>query len=67
MSKKLYRSRCERMLAGVCGGIAQYLDIDPSVIRLVWILLAFTGGAGLIAYIVAALVIPSEPRGGFNE
>ena len=61
MSKKLYKSTTDRKLCGVCVGIANYLNIDPTVVRLLWALITFLGGAGVIAYIVCALVIPDEP------
>ncbi len=61
--KRLYRSRKERMLAGVCGGLAEYLNTDPTLIRVLFALLAlFTGGfGGLLAYIVLVIIIPEEP------
>ena len=61
MEKKLYRSRYDKKLAGVCGGLAQYLNMDPTVVRLVWFLITLFAGAGLLAYIICALVIPEEP------
>lgn len=62
MNGRLYRSRDERVLAGVAGGLAEYLDVDPSLVRVVWVILAlFSGGAFLIVYIVMALVVPEEP------
>lgn len=61
MSKKLYKSTTDRKLCGVCAGIANYLNVDPTVVRLLWALITFLGGAGVIAYIVCALVIPDEP------
>lgn len=61
MEKKLYRSRTDRMLAGVCGGIAKYFDMDPTIVRLLWVLAIFLGFSGVLAYIVAAIVIPLEP------
>ena len=61
MRERLYRSRTDRVLSGVAGGMADWLDVDPSVVRLVWVLLTVFGGAGLILYIVAAIVIPEEP------
>lgn len=61
MSKKLYKSTTDRKLCGVCAGVANYLNIDPTVVRLLWALITFLGGAGVIAYIVCALVIPDEP------
>lgn len=61
MRERLYRSRTDRVLFGVAGGMADWLDVDPSVVRLVWALLVVFGGAGLILYIIAAIVIPEEP------
>jgi phage shock protein C len=52
------------MLFGVAGGLARYLDLDPSLVRIVWALLVFAGGAGILLYIVAAIVIPEEPLSG---
>lgn len=57
--KKLYRSRNQRMICGVCGGIGEYFNIDPTIIRLVWALFGLTG-SGLLVYIVAAIIIPEE-------
>lgn len=59
-SKKLYRSEQDTKIAGVCGGLAEYLDIDSSVVRLLWVVFSLWGGSGILAYIVAALVIPKE-------
>ncbi|MDO4267322.1 MAG: PspC domain-containing protein [Eubacteriales bacterium] len=61
MNKKLYRSSRNRMLCGVCGGIGEYLGIDPTIIRLLWALLACSG-TGIIVYILAAVIIPQEPE-----
>ena len=61
MEKKLYRSRNDKKLAGVCAGLAKYLNMDVSVIRLIMVLLTLFFDGGLIAYIVCALVIPEEP------
>ena len=55
--KKLTKSS-NRMICGVCGGIGEYLGIDPTVIRLLWVIFSFMGGAGLLAYIVAAIIVP---------
>ena len=63
--KRLYRSTSDQKLAGVCAGIAKYFDIDPTIIRLIWVLVTLAGGSGLIAYIICALVIPEEP--GYTE
>jgi len=62
MQKKLYRVREGKVLAGVCGGIARYFDLDPTVIRVIWALIAATG-SGVIAYIICALIIPEAPWG----
>lgn len=60
-TKRLYRSRSDKMIGGVCGGIAQYLNLDPSLIRVITVLLAFGFGSGLLAYLIAFLIIPEEP------
>lgn len=67
MAKRLYRSQNDCMLGGVCSGIAKYLDADPSIIRLLWILFAFAAGGGLIAYIIAWIIIPREPHRGYLD
>lgn len=59
--KKLYRSRKNRMIAGVCGGIAEYFNIDPVIVRLIVVALFFVGGSALLAYIIAMIVIPYQP------
>lgn len=66
-SKRLYKSRSNRMICGVCGGIAEYLKLDPTVIRLLFALFCFLGGSGIVVYIIAAIIIPEEPiDGGYN-
>ncbi len=57
-NKKIYRSSTNYKLAGVCGGIGEYFNIDPTLIRLAWILFSVMGGAGVLAYIIAAIVMP---------
>ena len=59
--KKLYRSNENRMISGVCGGIAEYLGLDPTVIRIVFAILILTGGVGLFAYIICLLLMPEKP------
>lgn len=59
-NKKLYRSSTNYKLAGVCGGIGEYFNIDPTLVRLGWIVFSLAGGAGLLAYIIAALVMPKQ-------
>lgn len=61
MNKRLYRSDENRMLAGVCGGIAEYFDLDPTLVRLGWVVFCAMGGCGLLAYIIAAIIIPRRP------
>lgn len=62
MSKKrLYKDETNTVFAGVCSGIANYFDIDPTWIRLAWVIFTFAGGSGIIAYIIAALIIPKHP------
>lgn len=60
MKKRLYKVEKGKKVFGVCGGIAEYFDIDPTIVRLIWIFLIFCVGTGVLAYIVAALVMPSE-------
>ncbi|NLO82169.1 MAG: PspC domain-containing protein [Clostridiales bacterium] len=61
MKKRLYRSRTQRMIGGVCGGIAEYFDIDPTLVRLLFVLSIFIGGTGIILYILALIVMPEAP------
>ncbi|MDY3120491.1 PspC domain-containing protein [Porphyromonas somerae] len=60
MEKKLYRSNNDRMVGGVCGGIAEYFNIDSSLVRLLWVLFSLMVGSGLLAYIICLIVIPSK-------
>lgn len=60
--KRLYRSRSSRMLAGVCGGIAEYFNLDPTVIRIAWVIFCAIGGSGILAYFVAGMIMPNEPE-----
>ena len=60
--KKLYKSDVDRKLCGVCGGIAEYLGIDSTIVRLIWVVLVVFFGTGILAYIIAALVIPDYPN-----
>lgn len=62
MNKKLYKMGEGKMLDGVCGGIANYFDVDPTVIRLAWVLFCAMGGSGIIAYIICAIIMPREPE-----
>lgn len=59
--KKLCRSVSNRMICGVCGGIGNYFNIDPTLVRLIWVIVSFLGaGSGLLVYILAAIIIPEE-------
>ena len=60
MEKKLHKSATERKVCGVCGGIAEYFNLDPTVVRLLWVVVSCIGGSGLLAYIVAAVIMPEE-------
>ena len=61
MEKKLYRSKSDKKLAGVCGGFADYLHIDVTIIRLLWVILTLCASIGLWIYIACALIIPEKP------
>lgn len=58
--KKLFRSAADRKLAGVCGGIGEYFGIDPTMVRIGWVVFCLLGGSGVLAYILCALIIPEE-------
>ena len=58
--KKLYKSNTDRKIDGVCGGLAEYFNVDSTLIRLGWVIFSCLGGCGLLAYIIAAIVIPRE-------
>ena len=64
MNRRLYRSRTDSVISGVAGGVAEYLDVDPSIVRVVWALLAIvTGGVFVVLYIVMWIVVPEAPAG----
>ena len=58
--KRFYRSSDDKMLAGVCGGIAEYFEIDPSIVRILWVLFSLNLGSGLIAYLLAWIIVPER-------
>lgn len=62
MQKKLYKSTQNKVICGVCGGLGEYFNIDPTVVRLAWIFFCLLGGSGVLAYILAAVIIPSNPE-----
>jgi len=62
VKKRLYRSNKEKIISGVCGGIAEYLDADPTIVRLLWVLGSLFWGAGVIAYLIVWIIIPKNPK-----
>jgi phage shock protein C len=60
-SRKLYRSRSDRKLAGVCGGVGQYTGVDPTAIRVLFVVFAVFGGTGLLVYLAMWILVPEEP------
>lgn len=62
MKDRLYKSGENKMLCGICGGIGEYLGIDPTLIRLGWVLFCAIGGSGFLAYVIAAIIIPERPE-----
>ena len=60
-SKKLYRSRHDKFLAGVCGGLGEFLGIDPTLVRLIFVLLAILAGHGILIYLIMWIIVPQEP------
>jgi phage shock protein PspC (stress-responsive transcriptional regulator) len=61
-TRKLYRSRSDRKLAGVCGGLAQYFNLDATLIRVLFVVLAVLGGSGLVIYLLMWILVPEEPE-----
>jgi phage shock protein C len=61
-TRKLYRSRTDRKLAGVCGGLAQYFNLDATLIRVLFVVLAVLGGTGLVLYVAMWIIVPNEPQ-----
>ena len=62
MAKRLYRSKKDKVIGGVCGGIAEYLEVDPTLIRLIWIFGILAWGAGILAYLIAWIIIPESSK-----
>ena len=60
--KRLYRSKIDRKIVGVCGGVAEYFEIDPTLVRLGWVVFSLLGGSGLLAYIIAAIIMQDNPN-----
>ena len=61
VNKRLFRSKNERIISGVCGGLAEYFDLDPSLVRIGWIVFILAGGAGVLAYIIMSFIVPENP------
>ena len=61
--KRLHKSEREKKLCGVCGGLSEYFNIDPTIVRLAWVVFSLLGGSGVLAYIIAALIMPEDPNG----
>ena len=62
-TRKLYRSRSNRQVAGVCGGLAQYFNLDATLIRILFVMLAVLGGSGIVLYLAMWIIVPKEPSG----
>ncbi len=62
MERKLYKSSTNRMIDGVCAGIAEYFNFDPTLVRLAWVIFSVAGCSGILAYIIAAIIIPRNPQ-----
>jgi phage shock protein C len=65
VNRRLYRCRHDRRVAGVASGLAEYFDVDPTIVRVLWVLSIFFGGLGLLLYIAMAIIVPLEPEEGF--
>jgi phage shock protein C len=60
--KRLYRSTKDKILGGVCGGIAEYYNMDPTIVRLLWVIFSLIYGVGILAYIIAWIIVPQAPK-----
>lgn len=68
MERRLQRSRTEKMIAGVCGGLADYFTVDPTIVRVLWVLLTLLGGAGILLYVILWVIMPLQlPAPRFGE
>ena len=59
--KRLYKSRTNKQIDGICGGIAEYFNVDPTLVRVICVIFACCGGAGILAYLICAFIIPEKP------
>ena len=62
--KKLYKSNTQKMVSGVCGGSAEYSDVDPTIVRILFVIFGFGGGGGILLYLLAAVIMPNAPITG---
>ena len=62
--KKLYKSNTQKMVSGVCGGIAEYFEVDPTIVRILFVIFGFGGGSGILLYLLAAVIMPDAPLNG---
>lgn len=62
MDKRLYLSESDKKIAGVCGGVGEYFNIDPTLVRLIWVVIALMAGTGILAYIIAWAIMPHQPK-----
>lgn len=67
MEKRLYRSRTERMIGGVCGGLAEYFNVDATLVRILWVLVTLLGGFGILFYLILWVIMPLEPVGPMSR
>ena len=58
--KRLHKSQTDKFICGICGGIGEYINIDPTLVRLAWVIFSLCGGCGILAYIIAAIIIPNN-------
>ncbi|GAB4249573.1 MAG: hypothetical protein Kow00129_10350 [Thermoleophilia bacterium] len=61
MAKRLYRSREDKIIAGVAGGLAEYLEVDATLVRVLWVLITLMGGSGFLAYLILWIIVPARP------
>ena len=65
MERRLQRSRTEKIIGGVCGGLAEYFNVDPTLLRILWVIVTLAGGAGLLLYLILWVIMPLEPPAPF--
>ena len=63
VEKRLHRSRTDKMIGGVCGGLGEYFGVDPTIVRVVWVAITLFGGAGILAYLILWIIMPLDPEG----